>query len=97
MTQLCGDGGVRANVVRGGEIGGGGVSGWRLLEGKCGARGRTGRHGCADVGRRRDGVASVRCGWWHHVGFREGYRWERVRGVVWAREGGAEGGAGEVA
>jgi hypothetical protein len=26
-TQLCGDGGVRANVVRGGEIGGGGVGG----------------------------------------------------------------------
>jgi hypothetical protein len=26
-TQLCGDGVVRANVVRGGEIGGGGVGG----------------------------------------------------------------------
>jgi hypothetical protein len=33
-TQLCGDGGVRANVVQGDEIGSGGVGGWRLLEGK---------------------------------------------------------------
>jgi hypothetical protein len=38
------------------------------------------------------GTGWRRCGWRRHVGFREGCRWERVRGVVWAREGGAEGG-----
>jgi hypothetical protein len=47
-TQLCGDGGVRANIVRGREIGGGGVGGWRMLEGKmwgAGADGEAGRGG----------------------------------------------------